>query len=324
MRELIEGTFPLKEINQLAMTEKVTKGHPGNIHLWWNRSPISSSVMLLKAVIGSHLAGTKTSSNDIPPVTIVDPFCGSGCLTISAANTGLPVFAGDINSVSVLITKAVAEVPSRFRDTSPVSKETEIRLFSGSEGIAEDIRCYGKWIREQLCNRLASYYPDGIAPDEDGKQVYSWIWTRTAPCPNPACGCQMPLVNSYVLSRLKGRECHVVPHCAGKRVEFQVLPGAPESVSTGNKIGKQGAQFQCPKCGSITKDDYIKQVGRAGKLGIQLMAVGYVSDAGRSFDALDERQEQAAKLPCCSSLPIGEQKPCRRNRLLPKQSRIRR
>ena len=306
MRELIEGTFPLQEINQLAMTEKITKGHPGNIHLWWNRSPIASSTELLKDVIGSDLSGAKVSSNDTPPVTIVDPFCGSGCLTLSATGTGLPIIAGDINSVAALITKAVAEIPSCFRDTSPVSKEAAIRLFTGSEGIAEDIRCYGKWIRQQLCNKLASYYPGGIAPDENGKQVYSWIWTRTAPCPNPACGCQMPLVSSYVLSRLKGREYHVVPRCAGNRVEFMVLPGAPETASTGNKIGKQGAQFQCPKCGSITKDDYIKQVGRAGKLDIQLMAVGFVSDAGRTFDAPDERQEQAAHLPCCSDLPVGE------------------
>jgi adenine-specific DNA methylase len=36
--------------------------------------------------------------------------------------------------------------------------------------------------------------------------VIAWLWARTVKCPNPACGCQMPLVKLFELSTKKGKE----------------------------------------------------------------------------------------------------------------------
>ncbi len=308
MRIVDEGLLPLHEINHMAMTEKVKKDHPGNIHLWWNRSPVASSEMLMKATLDSVLPVEAVNVTDsLTDVTIVDPFCGSGCLTLAAMSTDMPVMAGDINSVAVVITKAITEYAARFVRVSPVSSRAELQMYSGLGGLAEDIRCYGGWIKAQLCKRLENYYPDAVNHDETGKQAYSWIWTRTVPCPNPACGCRMPLASSYVLSRQKGREYHVEPTVADDQVSFIVKPDAPEASLNGNKIGKQGAQFQCPKCGSITKDSYVKSMGQAGKLGLQLMAVGYDMKAdGRQYVSPDERQESAAMSGLCVDRPAGK------------------
>ena len=127
MRKKIEGSFPLREINRLAMSEKIKKGHPGNIHLWWNRSPMESSAKLLEAVLEDELPGNQPEGTP-SDVTILDPFSGSGCLALAAAGSGVPVLAGDINSVAAVITKAVAEVPYRFIDRAAVSPKAEIRL----------------------------------------------------------------------------------------------------------------------------------------------------------------------------------------------------
>lgn len=295
MRKKIEGSFPLREINRLAMSEKIKKGHPGNIHLWWNRSPMESSAKLLEAVLEDELPDGRPKG--IPSdVTILDPFSGSGCLTLAAAGSGVSVLAGDINSVAAVITKAVAEVPYRFLDRTAVSPKAEIRLYSGLAGLAEDIRSYGEWVRDQLGIRLLSSYPEAVQPDADGKQVYAWIWTRTAPCPNPACNCTMPLASSYVISRQKGREYHAVPRVSEDgAVSFDLLPGAPEAALNGNKIGKHGALFQCPNCGTITSDAYVKSVGVSGKLGIQLMAVSYEAADGRMYSAAEKEQISAAE-----------------------------
>ena len=51
MKKLIETALPLRVLSQSAMSDKVRKGHPGNMHLWWNRSPIDSSAALLKAAV---------------------------------------------------------------------------------------------------------------------------------------------------------------------------------------------------------------------------------------------------------------------------------
>ena len=295
MRKKIEGSFPLREVNRLAMSEKIKKGHPGNIHLWWNRSPMESSAKLLEAVLEDELPGNQPGGNP-SDVTILDPFCGSGCLALAAASSSVPVLAGDINSVAAVITKAIAEVPYRFIDHAAVSPKAEIRLYSGLAGLAEDIRSYGEWVRDQLGIRLQSSYPDAVQPDVDGKQVYAWIWTRTAPCPNPACNCTMPLASSYVISRQKGRECHVVPRVSeGGVVSFELLPGAPDATLNGNKIGKHGALFQCPNCGTITSDAYVKNAGLSGILGIQLMAVSYEAANGRTYSAVGNEQVVAAE-----------------------------
>ena len=298
MRKKIEGSFPLREINRLAMSEKIKKGHPGNIHLWWNRSPMESSAKLLEAVLEDELPGDRPEGTEGTPsdVTLLDPFSGSGCLALAAAGCGVPVLAGDINSVAAVITKAVAEVPHRFLDCAAVSPKAEIRLYSGLAGLAEDIRSYGEWVRDQLGMRLLSSYPDAVQPDADGKQVYAWVWTRTAPCPNPACNCTMPLASSYVISRQKGREYHVVPRVLEDgAVSFDLLPGAPEDAINGNKIGKHGALFQCPNCGTITSDAYVKSAGLSGKLGIQLMAVSYEAANGRTYSAVEKEQISAAE-----------------------------
>ncbi len=304
MRKKIEGSLSLRELGYLTMSEKTKKGHPGNIHLWWNRSPIESSANLLEALLEDDRPGEKDDKQS--NVTIVDPFCGSGCLTLAAARSGLPVAAGDINSVAVVITKAVAEIPHYFLGRAPVSPHAEIRFFQGLSGLAEDIRSYGEWIGEQLSKKLVSFYPDACVPDGNGKQVYAWIWTRTTPCPNPACNCTMPLSNSYVISRQKGRECYAVPKVTDGKVAFDVLPGAPESAMNGNKIGKHGAQFQCPNCGTITSDTYVKNMGHSGKLGIQLMAVSYESAGGRIYSAAKEDQIFAADADGSMITPIGD------------------
>ena len=307
MRTILEGLMSLQEINHMAMTETVKKDHPGNIHLWWNRSPVASSAMLMKAAIDCVLPdeGANITDNSTD-VTIVDPFCGSGCLTLAAMSTDMPVGAGDINSVAVVITKALTEYAARFVGVSPVSPHAALQMYSGLDGLAEDIRCYGDWIKTQLYERLEDHYPDAVNHDETGKQAYSWIWTRTVLCPNPACGCRMPVASSYVLSRQKGREYHVEPTVADDKVSFIVKPGAPDAALNGNKIGKQGAQFQCPKCGSITKDSYVKSMGQAGKLGLQLMAVGYDTKAdGRQYVSPDERQINAAMSGLSVDRPAG-------------------
>lgn len=303
MRKQIEGAFPLREINRSAMNDRAKKEHPGNIHLWWNRSPIASSAELLKATLTDE-AGERIS--DGSDVTITDPFSGSGCLTMAALESDVPVLAGDLNAVAAVITKAVAEIPARLKDKAPVSPDAPYRIYSGTAGLTEDVRCYGAWIRKELATRLAATYPDAVESETDGRQVYAWLWTRTAPCPNPACRCRMPLASSYVLSKTNGHAYHVQPVLNGDEISFETLPGAPEEALAGNKIGKIGAQFQCPKCGTVTKDAYIKSVSNNGQLGIQLMAVGYVNGKDRIYCAPDEKQLAAAMPAISKELPVGE------------------
>lgn len=291
--------LPLCTINHIAMSERVTKEHPGNMHLWWNRSPIESSKKLLEAVIANDQA-TDTHA------TVVDPFSGFGGLTLAAEVVGFPVAAGDLNSVASVLTKAAAEIPARFVNRPAVSPVAENRIYTGIEGFAEDIQCYGDAIRSEMEKRLFDVYPESIALNGENKKVYAWIWTRTVTCPNPACCCKMPMANSYVLSKLKKRDYYVQPEVDGSKVSFKVLKGSSASEQQGNKIGSSGAKFQCPACGEITTDEYVKSTGQRGQLGIQLMAVCYEGPDGREYYSSTEEQLQAAMVDVPSEIPLGE------------------
>lgn len=286
------------------------------MHLWWNRSPIESSKQLLRDVISGSPELARIHNQEITEnddrlinknITIVDPFSGFGGLTLAANEVGHPVKAGDLNSVAVLLTKAVAEIPSQFADQCPVSRVGEDCTCTGIQGLAEDVRYYGNWIRSKLENELKLLYPESVY--ETGiseKRVYAWIWTRTVLCPNPACGCTMPMAGSYVLAKLKGKEYYVQPEVNGHQVLFRVKKGLLKDAQNGNKIGNSGAKFRCPSCGEITTDEYVKEMGKARKLGTQLIAVGYESDAGRVYESPSQTHINAVNTGPPAELPLGD------------------
>lgn len=302
MRKLIEGALPLRMINQSAMTERAKKEHPGNMHLWWNRSPIDASKELIKAALMQEGSSEATIDNPV----VADPFSGFGGLALAAAESGCSVVAGDLNSVATVLTKAATEIPARFAGKPAVSETAENQIYIDTLGLAEDVLCYGKEIRKRLAARLNAAYPESVDSNGDGRKVYAWIWARTVPCANPACGCRMPLATSYVLSKLKGREYYAQPEAQENTVSFRVCKGMNPDLQQGNKIGSSGAKFRCPACGEITTDEYVKSMGKAHQIGLQLMAVGYEGPDGREYVSPDEEHLNAAKVDVPVDVPVGE------------------
>jgi len=61
---------------------------------------------------------------------------------------GLRAIATDLNPVAVLINKALIEIPPKFAGRAPVHPKADRRTnWSGAEGLAEDVRRYGEWMR---------------------------------------------------------------------------------------------------------------------------------------------------------------------------------
>lgn len=316
MIKQIEVSLPLQEINKASIADNVKKGHPANLHLWWNRSPIESSRALLHAAIADvddkvaeeivRIAygdkGPSTQPLDSP--VVVDPFAGSGALTLAAAEEGLPVVGGDLNPLAVVITKATAEIPSLFANRMPVHPVAETKQFYGMDGLAEDIRYYGQWVRDEAAKRLKSSYPKVRI----GNKYYApnaWIWTRNIECPNPACKCRIPLANSYTLSQSKNHEYWVEPMKNDLKTEFVIHEGICPKEKETNKVGIQGAKFRCPYCGELVTDSYIKQEGNSGDLVMQLMAICTETESGRTYVPPVKTQINATKLPIKAELPIG-------------------
>ena len=150
------------------------------------------------------------STNGNPP-PLLDPFAGGGAIPLEAQRLGLKAHAHDLNPVAVMINKAMIEIPPRFAGMPPVNPDARqlgsAKVGSGAKGLAEDVRYYGEWMKQEAFKRIGHLYPK--VKDKDGTEhtVIAWIWARTVKCPNPACGCEMPLANSLILSKKKNNLC---------------------------------------------------------------------------------------------------------------------
>jgi len=148
----------------------------------------------------------KATNGHPPPV--LDPFCGGGSIPLEAQRLGLEAHGSDLNPVAVLITKALIEIPPKFAGQPPVNPEARQNMqkkiegqdWPGASGLAEDVRYYGKWMRDEAEKRIGHLYPKAKLPDGSEATVIAWLWARTVKCPNPACGAMMPLVRSFALS----------------------------------------------------------------------------------------------------------------------------
>ncbi len=242
-----------------------------------------------------------------PPV--YDPFCGGGSIPLEAQRLGLRAYGSDLNPVAVLITKALIEFPPKFAGMAPVhpdvSKDHDLagRQWQGAQGLAEDVRRYGRWMRDEAEQRIGNLYPKVTLPDGSEATVIAWLWTRTVASPDPAQkGAHVPLASSFVLSSKKGKEAIVIPvkdPTARDGWRFTVKTGGVTAeelavAKNGTKTAR-GANFSCLLSGSSIAASYIKGEGQAGRLSARLIAIVAEGNRGRIYVSPDREHEQAAE-----------------------------
>lgn len=172
----------------------------------------------------AHREIVESAGGNPPP--ILDPFAGGGTIPLEAQRLGLEAQASDLNPVAVLINKALIEIPPKFAGRPPVSpdiaREQIAHPWPRATGLAEDVRRYGQWMRDEAEKRISHLYPKATLPDGTRATVIAWIWARTVTCPNPACRIAMPLVRTWWLGKKKGKETFVLPSVSNGQVHFTI------------------------------------------------------------------------------------------------------
>jgi putative DNA methylase len=250
-----------------------------------------------------------------------DPFAGGGALPLEAQRLGLESYASDLNPVAVLINKAMIEIPPKFAGKPPVHPEVGAGLkpaptlfareWKGAQGLAEDVRYYGQWMRDEAEKRIGHLYPKIEVTAEmalerpDLKKyvgqkltVIAWLWARTVKSPNPAfADVAVPLASTFMLSTKVGKEAYVEPVIEGGSYRFTVNVGKPqdaEGAKNGTKLSR-GANFKCLMSGTPVSGDYIKSEGKAGRMGARLMAIVAEGERGRVYLPPTEAMEAVAR-----------------------------
>ena len=205
-----------------------------------------------------------------------------------------------------MINKAMIEIPPKFAGQPPVNPEAQRNKlteddWSGTRGLAEDVRYYGEWMKRKAFEKIGHLYPK--VKDAEGREhtVIAWLWTRTVKCPNPACGCEMPLASSFILSKKRNNEIFVEPTAENGKIHYFVRRG--KDVVDGT-VARSGGR--CVFCNTPVGFDYIRGEGKAHRIASQLMAVAAKGDSGRIYISPDEEQISAAFIQKPSSYPSGE------------------
>ncbi|MEF8735200.1 MAG: DUF1156 domain-containing protein [Candidatus Accumulibacter necessarius] len=245
-----------------------------------------------------------------------DPFAGGGALPLEAQRLGLESYASDLNPVAVLINKAMIEIPPKFAGKPPVNPDAQRqkahmdKSWRGAQGLAEDVRYYGQWMRDEAEKRIGHLYPKievtaaMVQERPDLKQyasrkltVIAWLWARTVKSPNPAfANIDVPLASTFMLSTKAGKEAYVEPVIEGGGYRFTVKVGKPkdaEGAKNGTKLSR-GANFRCLMSDAPMSGDHVKSEGKAGRMGARLMAIVAEGERGRVYLAPTPEMEAIA------------------------------
>jgi putative DNA methylase len=263
-----------------------------------------------------------------------DPFAGGGALPLEAQRLGLESYASDLNPVAVLINKAMIEIPPKFAGKPPVhpqfrhsgesrnpaaaildpglrrGDELFAKEWKGAQGLAEDVRYYGQWMRDEAEKRIGHLYPKVEVTAEMAQErpdlkkyigqkltVIAWLWARTVKSPNPAfANVDVPLASTFMLSTKVGKEAYVEPVIEGGSYRFTVKVGKPKDVEgakNGTKLSR-GANFKCLMSDAPIASSHIYDEANAGRMGARLMAIVAEGDRGRVYLAPTPEMEAIA------------------------------
>ena len=253
-----------------------------------------------------------------PPV--YDPFSGGGSIPLEAQRLGLRAYGSDLNPVAVLIGKALIEIPPKFAGRPPINPKARaeaangpLRAWKGAQGLAEDVRYYGRWMRDEAERRIGHLYPKATLPNGSQATVIAWLWARTVRSPDPAAkGAMVPLVSNFMLSTKTGKKAWVVAVSDSRAPEgwrFEVQKGplstAQEAVlKKGTKTGR--GEFSCLLTGAVIDGEYLRSQGKVGGLDLRLMAMMADAKGGKVPLSPTEDHEAIARSSIPSFVPHGD------------------
>ncbi|EMB13450.1 DUF1156 domain-containing protein [Rhodopirellula europaea] len=246
-----------------------------------------------------------------PPV--LDPFAGGGSIPLEAQRLGLRAYASDLNPVPVLINKALIEIPPRFAGQPPVNPDAQKgklknAQWNGAQGLAEDVRYYGKWMRDEAEKRIGHLYPkvkvtqqmvDDGRPDLEpyvGQEltVIAWLWARTVKSPNPAAKeVKVPLLSTFWVCKKKGKEAYIRPLISNGDYELQIKTGVPTDFDPNpGTVNRSGAT--CLVTESPIPFDHARDEGKSVGLGQRLTCIVAVAKRKRLYFSPSEEHSEIA------------------------------
>jgi putative DNA methylase len=233
----------------------------------------------------------KHCDNKLP--TVHDPFSGGGAIPLEGMRLGMKSIAADLNPVSIFLNTATLELLPKFAKQIPINPEIQNKVkgmhWENAAGAVEDLKYFGEVIQKRVEKKLSKYFPKVKIQGGREANVITYIWARTVKCPNPACGCEMPLIQSYSLKTKGDPKVYFKPKLEnGSITGYEITNENP-----GNGTIKRN-KATCIICNEAVTLNYIKAEGLSKRIGNHLVAMSVDSGRGKIFIAPTIEQENIA------------------------------
>ncbi len=228
------------------------------------------------------------------PPRVLDPFMGGGATGLEALRLGCETHAVELNPVAHLIELCTLVYPQQYGQPEMVSlhdngEQEQMRLPSQEPSkqmaltmaveavqnpLAEDVRKWGNWVLERAREEIGYLYANP-AGDET---IVGYLWARTVTCPNPTCRAEMPLVRQWWLAKTNNRKLALKPVVdrASKAITFEVVDVSGKRTKSEfdpDEGTSSRGHATCLCCGQTADVQYIRDEGKAGRMGAMPLAV---------------------------------------------------
>lgn len=304
MKRFIEVSFPVKEVSIESAREKnIRHGHISTLHIWWARRPLASSrATAYAALIPAAENGVEWDkkrqfiinlskwenslepmliekarkdifeANGGKPLRILDPFAGGGAIPLEALRLGCETYAGEYNPVAILILKCTLEYPQKYGKLKEM--KDDLGLLKGSSfknPLLKDVKRWGNWVLEGAREEIGKLYPK----EKDGSIPVGYIWARTIPCQNPACGAEIPLMRQFWLAKKENKKVALRPFVKNNKIEFEIVGQNNDFPNNFDPLKGtvSRAIAICSVCGNMVDANTTRKLFREGKSGRRIIAV---------------------------------------------------
>ncbi|MFZ1701059.1 MAG: hypothetical protein WAU71_09565 [Pyrinomonadaceae bacterium] len=194
---------------------------------------------------------------------VLDPFAGGGAIPLEALRIGADAFASDLNPVAVLLNKVTLEYIPKY-----------------GQPLADEVRKWGKWVKEEAEKELGEFYPK----DSDGSIPIAYLWARTIVCEGPGCGAKVPLMPSSLIAKRKNNSVGLRLQADEKTKDIEVILEQPTTKAF-NKAGTVAkGSVTCPRCKYTTPIASVRRQlisVKGGANEARLLAIQTIDSASR-------------------------------------------
>jgi len=235
------------------------------------------------------------AAHDCKTPKVLDPFAGGGAIPLEAGRLGCLPIANDYNPVAYLILRATCEFPQKYGRPgrrkmvvdefgSRIEREMEL-----PNVLVHDVEKWANWILERARKKIGHLYPQG----KDDRTVVGYLWARTAPCSNPTCRGEMPLLRSLLICNKSDKKVALTMEVdkAAKQVSFGIAKG--KDIAATNGTMQSRGNVRCPYCEQVTPVADLRAAGQSGKMGERMVAVIVEGRGGKDYRPVEESDRKA-------------------------------